>query len=63
MTPYYTSLNRIHFTYYLNPFGTRNLEFKPGWNIFDWEKPYEQYVSSSGAVKLVPPKSEGKFPP
>jgi len=48
----------VSFTYYLNPSGTRNLEFNPEWNLFEWERKieYNEY-----GRRLTP--DPVKFPP
>jgi hypothetical protein len=51
---------KVSFTYYLNPTGTRNLEFKPEWNIFDWQ---DQGLEAAGLKKKVRDWERRKFEP
>jgi hypothetical protein len=50
----------VSFTYYLNPTGTRNLEFNPEWNIFDWQ---DQALEAAGLKKKVRDWERRKFEP
>jgi hypothetical protein len=50
----------VSFTYYLNPTGTRNLEFNPKWNIFDWQ---DQALEAAGLKPKVRDWERRKFQP